>query len=67
MDYPEAAHKAGLEMVISLIYWARPFDSVRKTERFKNFVRDAGMLEYWKAKGWPDFCHPVGADDFACN
>ena len=19
------------------------------------------------AKGWPDVCHPVGADDFACN
>jgi hypothetical protein len=29
-------------------------------------VRKAGMVEYWRAKGWPDLCHPVGADDFAC-
>jgi hypothetical protein len=40
---------------------------VRKTERFKTLVRAAGLVDYWKARGWPDLCHPVGADDFACN
>src|SRR5207253_2363892 len=21
----------------------------------------------WRASSWPDLCHPIGADDFACN
>ena len=40
---------------------------LRKTERFKAFMRKAGLVDYWRARGWPDLCHPVGADDFACN
>ena len=40
---------------------------VRKTERFKKFLRDAGLVNYWRARGWPDVCHPVGTDDFACE
>ncbi len=47
--------------------WAPPSASLRKTERFKAFVRKARLVEYWRARGWPDLCHPVGADDFACN
>jgi len=47
--------------------WGPDFAPVRKTERFRAFVRNAGMLDYWRAHGWPDHCHPVGSDDFACN
>ena len=47
--------------------WHPSYAPVRKTERFKLFVRDAGMLEYWRAKGWPEFCRPVAGDDFDCN
>ena len=49
------------------ILWAPPYAPVRKTERFKAYVRAAGMVDYWRAKGWPDLCHPVGADDFVCD
>ena len=47
--------------------WAPPSASLRKTEAFKTFVRKARFVEYWRARGWPEFCHPAGADDFACN
>ncbi len=47
--------------------WWPPSASLRKTERFKAFVRKAHLVEYWRARGWPEFCHPVGADDFACR
>ena len=47
--------------------WAPAYSAIRKTERFKKYVRDAGMVAYWRAKGWPDLCHPIGADDFACD
>jgi len=41
--------------------------SLRKTERYRTILRNLGLVEYWRAKGWPQFCHPVGADDFACE
>ena len=44
-----------------------PYAPVRKTERFKAFVRNAGLVDYWRAKGWPDLCRPMGADDFVCD
>jgi len=47
--------------------WHPSYAAVRKTERFKAWVRAEGMVDYWRAKGWPEFCHPVGADDFACG
>jgi hypothetical protein len=40
---------------------------VRNTERFKTFARKAGLVEYWRAKGWPEFCHPTTGDDFVCT
>ncbi|MDX1625717.1 MAG: hypothetical protein R3323_04310 [Wenzhouxiangellaceae bacterium] len=46
----------------------RPF---RRSEAFREFVRDSGMLDYWQANGWPDKCRPIrtesGEDDFECD
>jgi hypothetical protein len=47
--------------------WAPTYAAVRKTERFKQYIRDAGILTYWRAKGWPERCHPTTGDDFACE
>jgi DNA-binding SARP family transcriptional activator/TolB-like protein len=47
--------------------WNASYAPARKTESFKQFVRDAGFVDYWRMHGWPDLCHPVGADDFACD
>ena len=42
-------------------------DAVRKLERVKVFVRKAGFVDYWRAKGWPESCHPTIGDDFVCD
>lgn len=47
--------------------WFRDFVALRNTERFKAFVRKVGLVDYWKARGWPDHCRPSGADDFLCD
>jgi hypothetical protein len=47
--------------------WHPSYAPVRKTEGFKSFAREAGFVEYWRAKGWPDVCHPTTGDDFECN
>jgi TolB-like protein len=49
------------------VIWHPAYAPVRNTERFKTFVRKAGYVEYWRAKGWPEVCRPVGADDFICD
>jgi hypothetical protein len=43
---------------------APTYAAVRKTERFKNYVRKAGLLEYWRAKGWLEFRHPTTGERF---
>jgi hypothetical protein len=47
--------------------WAPAYRSIRQTERFKAWVRDSGILVYWRAKGWPPQCHPTTAEDFVCD
>ena len=51
----------------NVFLWAPTYTAVRKTERFKAYVRAAGILDVWRKNGWPDLCHAVGADDFACE
>jgi hypothetical protein len=41
--------------------------SVPEPERFKTYVRAAGMADYWRKNGWPDLCRPMVADDFVCD
>jgi hypothetical protein len=40
---------------------------VRQLPRFKKYVREIGLVDFWKEFGWPDLCHPVGDDDFVCD
>ena len=47
--------------------WHPNYAAVRKLDRFKTYVRAAGLVEYWRAKGWPEFCRPTTADDFECS
>ena len=47
--------------------WHPAMAGARKTERFKQLVRKFDLVDYWRARGWPDMCHPVGADDFECS
>jgi hypothetical protein len=47
--------------------WHADFAPLRKTARFKVLMRKAGYVEYWRAKGWPEQCHPTTGDDFECE
>jgi hypothetical protein len=47
--------------------WHPSAAPIRKVERFKALVRKIGYVDYWRTKGWPEFCRPVGADDFVCE
>jgi hypothetical protein len=66
LDFSERAYEANLFGEVRYLF-NPAYASVRKTERFKTLMRNAGLVDYWKARGWPDLCKPIGADDFACE
>jgi len=47
--------------------WHPAMAGARKTQRFKQLVRKFALADYWRTRGWPDMCHPVGANDFECS
>ena len=50
-----------------MTFWSPAWAPARKTERFKAFVRDTGLVDYWRERGWPDLCLPQGDADFVCD
>ena len=40
---------------------------VRATERFKGLALATGLVDYWRERGWPKACWPLGEYDFACG
>ena len=49
------------------LVWHPSYAPARKTERFKKLMRDVGNVDYWRVKGWPEFCHAATGDDFTCH
>jgi tetratricopeptide (TPR) repeat protein len=49
------------------LLWLPVFDDLRKTEEFRKFLVEAGLVEYWQTKGWPQMCSPKGHSDFTCD
>ena len=48
--------------------WTTPYSNIRTLPGFKTLLRDAGIVEYWRATGqWGNFCRPLGEDDFECH
>jgi len=62
-----ATLKLAFHAIDFALVWNPSYAPARKTERFKTLVRNAGLVEYWRAKGWPAQCHPTTSDDFECN
>jgi TolB-like protein/Tfp pilus assembly protein PilF len=69
LDFYEQLAEAGYPAVgdLDALLWAQPYAAARRTERFKTYARKAGLTNYWRARGWPDLCHPTTGDDFVCN
>ena len=39
----------------------------RSTTGYKELVTELGLVDYWRERGWPDYCHPAGENDFECE
>jgi TolB-like protein len=48
-------------------FWHPTYAAVRKTARFKQVAGDLGLVDYWRARGWPTQCRPLGTNDLTCD
>jgi TolB-like protein len=48
-------------------FWLPVMHEVRQLPRFKAFVGEIGLVDYWKEFGWPDMCRPLGNGNFGCD
>jgi adenylate cyclase len=68
LEFYEDEIRAGYFQPISTTwFWHPTYAQVRKTARFKNVVRDLGLVEYWGARGWLPQCRPTQPNDFTCE
>jgi hypothetical protein len=61
----EETYASSPEQIYAL--WRPVYRDMRKLPRFKQFVRDIGLVDYWREYGWADFCRPMGENDFECD
>jgi TolB-like protein/Tfp pilus assembly protein PilF len=66
MDYYEKLLQSGVLASLTQI-WEPHLAAMRRTPRFKQYLRDCGLVDYWRVHGWPPMCRPVGSDDFVCD
>jgi len=49
------------------VLWRPDADEFRTTPQFKAVIREVGIFKYWKSRGFPPHCKPIGDDDFECG
>lgn len=47
--------------------WMPALKEARQLPQFKPLLRDSGLVDLWRERGWPDLCRPVGDTDFYCD
>jgi Tfp pilus assembly protein PilF len=40
---------------------------LRRSERFRQLAAKMGLEAFWRERGWPDLCRPLGDEDFECD
>jgi len=46
--------------------WLNSCGNVWESDKFPVFAQEVGLVDYWRAKGWPDACQPVG-ESYECS
>jgi hypothetical protein len=47
--------------------WLSIFREVQQLPRFKEFLREISLVDYWNEFGWPDICRSLDNGDFVCD
>ena len=68
-EFAMEAYEKAVSMCGTNLYkiWLPVMREVRQLPRFKEFVREIGLVDYWNKFGWPDICHQLDNGDFECE
>ena len=44
-----------------------PWAAIRETDRFTRLLADAGLVDLYEVRGWPDLCRSTGLKKLACE
>jgi len=68
-DFEYLVHPLGSDWRVpsSLALWDDSMRHYRKSNAFKLYIRESGILNYWREVGFPPQCKPIGQNDFACD
>ena len=50
-----------------VMLWDASLQRYRRGEAFKTYMRDSGVYDYWRQRGFPPQCRPLGDNDFECE
>jgi hypothetical protein len=69
--YPEKTYETLMNGLttnrsVTLFPWLPYGDFFRESPRFQEFMTQAGVVEIWEKRGWPEQCRPAG-DSFQCD
>jgi hypothetical protein len=53
-------------LIITYLF-APPFRDMLNQPAMKAYLNSVGLPDFWRANKWPDFCRPLGDDDFECQ
>jgi TolB-like protein len=48
------------------VVWTPVWRDTRQTPMFKELMQELELDDFWRARGWPTYCRPLGDDDFEC-
>ena len=65
LDALERAAREGELVPLSIN--SRAIAATRHSPRYRALVTQVGLEDYWRARGWPEFCQPVGEERFDCR
>jgi hypothetical protein len=47
--------------------WVASYQRYRHSPKFRQMMRDMGVVDYWQKHGFPPQCKAIAKDDFECD
>jgi TolB-like protein len=66
-QYDRISANSGEFLTFATPHWDTGLPGFRNSATFKKLLNSMGISTYWRAKGFPPQCRPVGAKDFTCD
>jgi TolB-like protein/DNA-binding winged helix-turn-helix (wHTH) protein/Tfp pilus assembly protein PilF len=53
--------------MLMYLAWLPVFEEVRQLPEFKDLLTEIGLVDYWRATGWPSVCRPGPHGEVVCG